>query len=96
MPASAWCTTQSVHFIARRFMALVRDLIVGTLDASQYEDACRALLGALPPVQLHSSCMPIRLRHVSAPVPGTTVGVKQRWTAPVLLQQVKWSKSEPN
>ena len=29
----------------RRFMSLVHDLIVGTLDASQYEDACRALLG---------------------------------------------------
>lgn len=27
-------------------MSLVHDLIVGTLDASQYEDACRALLGA--------------------------------------------------
>jgi hypothetical protein len=26
-------------------MSLVHDLIVGTLDASQYEDACRALLG---------------------------------------------------
>lgn len=34
-----------------RFMSLVHDLIVGTLDASQYEDACRALLGEL------TSCM---------------------------------------
>lgn len=30
-------------------MSLVHDLIVGTLDASQYEDACRTLLGALQP-----------------------------------------------
>lgn len=30
-----------------RFMSLVHDLIVGTLDASQYEDACRALLGKM-------------------------------------------------
>lgn len=28
-----------------RFMKLVKDLIVGDLDASAYEDACRALLG---------------------------------------------------
>jgi hypothetical protein len=28
-------------------MSLVHDLIVGTLDASQYEDACRALLGEM-------------------------------------------------
>lgn len=37
-----------LHTLRCRFMSLVHDLIVGTLDASQYEDACRALLGELP------------------------------------------------
>ena len=45
------CTALTYNCFRCRFMSLVHDLIVGTLDASQYEDACRALLGEL------TSCM---------------------------------------
>ena len=38
-------------------MSLVNDLLVGKTDSSQYEDDCRALLGA-PPPKLHLQHLP--------------------------------------